>query len=124
MDWKAQLGIWLDGLSRYVRRGKTTSDHPNWELVDDEPDHLRVRIYTVTHRYFISAGPDYLGCIASTRAPRPGEDWTRGNDLADGKFNHETWVSILTDIVAYELQPVVIPQTAVQDTPESVATPS
>lgn len=45
----------------------------------------------------------YLGCVASSRTPRAGEDWTRGNDLADGSLTPETWASILGDIVSYEL---------------------
>ena len=34
----------------------------------------------------------------------PGETWTRGSDLADGKFNRETWERILRDIIRNELQ--------------------
>jgi len=65
---------------------------------------FRVRIYTFTNKYSIAASPpDYLGCIASARKPRAGEDWTRGSDLADGPFSRETWDKILTDIVAYEV---------------------
>jgi hypothetical protein len=45
----------------------------------------------------------YLGCVASARKPRAGEDWTRGNDLADGPLTHETWTKILGDILSYEL---------------------
>lgn len=44
----------------------------------------------------------YLGCIASQRAPRPGETHTRGNDLTDGELNDETMTEILADIVHYE----------------------
>ncbi|MEE8114809.1 MAG: hypothetical protein V3T23_10710, partial [Nitrososphaerales archaeon] len=48
-------------------------------------------------------GRTYLGCTASSRKPRAGEDWTRGSDLADGDLSLETWNKILGDIVAYEL---------------------
>jgi hypothetical protein len=44
-----------------------------------------------------------LGCGASTRKPRSGEDWTRRNDLPDGPFNEKTWRNILGAIVGYEL---------------------
>lgn len=45
----------------------------------------------------------YLGCIASCRKPRAGEDWHRGSDLHDGPLTEETWHRILADIVGYEL---------------------
>jgi hypothetical protein len=78
---------------------------------------LRCRIYTDVHCYSISVrnprvthhvGCDtvdqgYLGCIASTRKPRAGEEHTRGNDLADGPLSEETWRRILADIVSYEM---------------------
>lgn len=65
-------------------------------------------IYTEEHRYRISAmdrseDEGYLGCTSSTRKPLAGEDHTRGNDLADGKFTRETWERIKGDIIAYEL---------------------
>ncbi|MBA7649375.1 hypothetical protein ES703_57172 [subsurface metagenome] len=69
---------------------------------------FRFNIYTETHRYRISAldrsnDDGYLGCTASTRKPRAGEDWTRGNDLPDGKFTRETWEHIKNAIIKYEL---------------------
>ena len=39
----------------------------------------------------------------SSRKPRAGEDWTRGNDLTDGKFNKDTWDNIVADILSCEL---------------------
>ena len=67
---------------------------------------VRVYIYTDNHFYAIDATSDYLGCVASSRKPRPGEDWTRGSDLSDGKLNKETWHRILADIVGYELKSI------------------
>ena len=69
---------------------------------------FRFNIYTESHCYRINAvdrskDEGYLGCTASTRKPKAGEDHTRGNDLADGKFTRETWEKIKSDIVAYEL---------------------
>ena len=69
---------------------------------------FKFNIYTEVHCYRISAldrseDKGYLGCTVSTRKPRAGEDWTRGNDLADGPFTKETWQKIKNDIVAYEL---------------------
>ncbi len=70
---------------------------------------IHLRLFTDTNEYKIIAIPKdkdyegYLGCIASSRKPRAGETWTRGNDLPDGYFCYETWVRILGGIVGYEL---------------------
>lgn len=69
---------------------------------------FRFNIYTESHRYRINARDSseddgYLGCTSSVRKPRAGENWTRGNDLADGKFTRATWERIKSDIIAYEL---------------------
>lgn len=45
----------------------------------------------------------YLGCIASTRKNRVGEDWNRGSDLPDGEYSKETFDAIVRRIVAYEI---------------------
>lgn len=66
-------------------------------------------VYTDTNSYNIRAvernapAKSYLGCTSKSRKPRAGEDWYRGNDLADGDLSEETWRRILADIVAYEL---------------------
>ncbi len=82
------------------------------KVVKDKPDcerKLRIRIYTNTTCYGIVAiersgkRKSYLGCQTSSRKPRAGEDWTRGNDLADGNLSKETWDKIKNDIIAYEL---------------------
>ena len=94
-DYKDQLRGWIEEL-RWGAENKYT-----WET--DSEYRVRAKLFTSEHSYSISATPTYLGCIASARKPRPGEDWTRGNDLADGKFNKDTWIRILEDIVGYEL---------------------
>jgi len=71
------------------------------------------KLYTHNNCYKITAidratDEGYLGCTVSARKPRAGEDWTRGNDLADGKFNRETWENIKNDIIAYELVKVAL----------------
>ncbi len=48
----------------------------------------------------------YLGASARSRKSRTGEDWLRGNDLADGKFNEETWISIIKSILSYEIEDI------------------
>uniref|UniRef100_A0A6M3K5Y7 Uncharacterized protein n=1 Tax=viral metagenome TaxID=1070528 RepID=A0A6M3K5Y7_9ZZZZ len=86
--------------SRYGRGQKALWD------INEADDMIGVRLYTDGHVYSIKATPVFLGCTASTRKARPGEDWTRGNDLADGEFNEETWLKILKDIVSYELKSI------------------
>lgn len=70
----------------------------------------RIQFFTFTNRYTIYAveRPDggYLGCGASSRKSRPGEDWFRGNDLPDGKLTKDTWNKILHGIICYELEDI------------------
>ena len=83
-----------------------------------------IKIFTKDHQYSISARlpsseklgkgemqsiDGYLGCIASTRKPRAGENWNRGRDLADGSYSKETLNEIVYDILAYELVKVAQP---------------
>ena len=102
---------WLGSISRFskVEDFVYISDYKEGEI--------RLKIFTKDHQYNISAhlpkknesGADsgYLGCIADTRKPRAGEDWNRGNDLADGEYGEKTWQEIKDDILAYELVKVV-----------------
>ena len=102
---------WLKQISRFskVEDFIYISDYKKGEI--------RLKIFTKDHKYYISAhlprkdesGTDngYLGCISETRKPRAGEDWNRGNDLADGGYGEKTWQKIKDDILAYELVRVV-----------------
>ena len=97
---------WMDSLGRWGGNLIDGSMLSVTERLDEKAVRFRAAVFTKTHSYHISAhidGNGYLGCVASTRTPLAGEDWTRGNDLADGPFCQETWNQILTDIVAYEL---------------------
>lgn len=58
---------------------------------------------TAAHTYHLSFTDTYLGCVATSRIVRPGEDWTRGNDMPDGEFSRETFDRIIQGIVGYEL---------------------
>jgi len=72
-------------------------------VVENFADKLRIHLYTARHHYSIVVTESgYLGCTAACRTPRPGEDWTRGNDLPDGDFCKETLHEILGAIVFYE----------------------
>ena len=95
---------------------------------------LRLYLYTATHRYSLAVrkgspaasgtegAAGYLGCIAQVRTPRPGEDWTRGNDLPDGPLCRETFDAILNSIVGYELLPLAPPVERAGDEPPAEAT--
>lgn len=115
-SFRTQLVEWMkeivpysnfDKYARKTREGIETNPHNT----DRHANHVNYVIYTKLHSYSISASPTYLGCIASTMFYRPGENWTRGNDLPDGKFCRETWENIKDAIIRYELEkfePVVV----------------
>lgn len=121
-----ELLEWLKQISRFSRV-------QDFLYISDYKDKtLRLKIFTKDHSYSVSArlpegsvreivkdenghitgesnmpSGGYLGCISQTRKPRAGEDWNRGRDLADGKYNEKTWQEIKDDILAYELVKVV-----------------
>lgn len=73
---------------------------------------VNMRLYTERYCYSIRVSwnaregePEgwYFGGFMGVRTPRPTEDWSRGNDMADGDFTFETWQKILRDIVSNEL---------------------
>lgn len=101
-----QLNEWLKEIIRWG----SIEDFVEWVSSEATPqeEKVRCRLYTRDHCYAIVAiqrdnGKGYLGCVVGARKPRAGEDWTRGNDLADGDFSVETWQKIKNDILRYEL---------------------
>lgn len=109
-------------VERDLSRFGKVRDHVNCVTTSSThaPTELSITIYTDIHRYVIrahdapqrepdppGAGRDhdgsYLGCSASGRKTRAGEDWHRGSDLADGMLCDWTWHRILSDIVSYEM---------------------
>jgi len=107
-SFRAQLVEWLGEIVPYGQIGKYT--RKTREGIETSPyntdrhaNHVNYIFCTAEHRYSISATPTYLGCIASTTRERPGENWTRGNDLPDGPFCRETWESIKNRIIGYEM---------------------
>ena len=48
----------------------------------------------------------YIGATRECRAPRPGETWTRGNDMADGSYCHETWLRVIADAAFCDVLPL------------------
>ncbi len=101
---KTQLQGWL-GDAKFSRRER-------FRFTEHEDGRGSVIFCTGIHSYHFSFTDDYLGCIASCRTQRPGENWTRGSDLPDGEFSRETFDEIIRAIVAYELvdlDPVIEP---------------
>jgi len=97
-----ELYDWLKEISRYSKIESF--------ILPDYKNGIRVYFYTHNYRYSILVKPDtYLGCTVQARKPRAGEDWTRGNDLADGSYCYQTWRKIKNDIIAYELVKVIKP---------------
>jgi len=101
--------IWLKTICRYGNVDNVCLlyyDYKNGETW------IKTKFYTNDHIYNISVHlhedkedhEGYLGCTVSTRKPRPGEDWTRGNDLPDGKYNKKTWNKIVNRILGYEMK--------------------
>jgi len=110
IDIAPDFAIWLKGIVKY---GNVDSQvlifHKNQQ--NDNKNRFSCRLYTDNNIYSISGyaptenKPNgYLGCIASRRKPRVGEDWTRGNDLPDGSYSKKTFDAIVRRIVAYELK--------------------
>ena len=111
------LAQWISSLCRYNKLA-------DFVIVDYKDEVLKLKIYTKDNKYTITAmlqchrqfikekmirdwDDGYLGCTIQSRKPRAGEDWTRGNDLPDGKYNIDTWKTIVNAIVAHELVKVV-----------------
>ena len=107
----------IEDLKSWINKGKFSSwnDHVHVTGENNDPvrkEHgIQFKIFTERNVYAISAleskNKSYLGCIADSRSPLPGENHTRGNDLADGDLSIETWLQIVTDIISYELLNVV-----------------
>lgn len=102
-----RLNGWLDDL---IYPGETSDFIHNVGV--EEPAGTEIKrkfyLYTSDYRYMIVAidrenDKGYLGCQVSTRKQRAGEDWFRGNDLADGSFDKDTWNRILNSIIRYEI---------------------
>ena len=107
---KAEIENWLKEL-RLWKSGEV------FRFEEREEGRGRLTFCTAANTYSISFTDAYLGGGVSSRTVRPGESWTRGNDIHDGKFSRETWDHILRDILGYEL-------VALDPVMEQVATPA
>lgn len=95
----------------------------NGNKTDSDKFKKRFYFYTHDHKYAITVvweegKKGYMGCIASCRKPRAGEDWTRGNDLPDGPYCYETWEKIKNGIIKYELVKVAKKVRLISETEE------
>lgn len=112
MTWDQLKTEWLflyNLMSKGFKFGLGGPDHEHVPMTKIS-GRYEIRLYTKENVYCITVRPPvpgkdngYMGCIASARTPLPGESWTRGSDLADGKCNADTWHDIMTDIVSFEL---------------------
>ncbi len=106
-ELRAQVVEWLNEVKLFApNTGQSWNDY----VVEDVDDtRQRMVIYTNDHSYQISFTDTYMGCVASCRKPRAGEDWIRSNDLHDGPFSRATFIAVMLDIVGYELVAKVKP---------------
>ena len=81
-----------------------------FQIEDKEEGRFFIRFFTFKNRYTINVklpnnddSKGYMGCGASSRMQRAGEDWNRGSDLADGDLSSTTWAKILCDVISYEI---------------------
>ncbi len=106
IDKHLMLEMWM----KAITRKKVIMEEDKWGHGEDgEWERGKVyHFYTSKYRYHVvavdrSKDDGYLGCQVSTRMPRAGENWNRGNDLSDGPFVHKTWEKIKNSILGYEL---------------------
>lgn len=101
MDWLSEI-VPYNSTSKYI------------QIVDNsELEQWIFKIFTNQNYYSIHVRKDgtYMGAYLGTRYFRPGEDWTRGNDLPDGPFSRGTWEKIKCAIIRCELEelsPVIL----------------
>ena len=104
----------LEALLGEIAGNVSTTDRvcipERWPSEKDGETRGKYVIATSRNTYFITAierdDCGYLGCVATSREARAGEDWLRGNDLPDGDMSEETWHRIKDGILKYELVPI------------------
>ena len=99
----ANLDIVLGWINQDFKYANSQSYIVKGGSVSEKTSSDSITLYTDNNKYLITIWDNYLCCGATSRKPRAGEGWTRGNDLADGDFSKDTWHSILADIVSFEM---------------------
>jgi hypothetical protein len=107
---------WLDRfpvLKEFLARIFGEADLAQFVDIDDLFDNgLQIKFYTSTHTYIIRILPsNFVFCGSEARIAKCGEDWLRGNDIADGYVdNPDTWTHILEGIVFNEVVKIDRPE--------------
>ena len=109
-EYSSVLASWLNSIvkgdEKFVDKNMIIVERVN----QNKEKVINILFYTSENSYSITAlkpndnNKGYLGCVTTNRKPDVGEWWNRGHDLADGKFNENTWNKIICDIVATEMQ--------------------
>lgn len=104
-EWIEKTNIYCLNSAEYIIK-----KHTNDNLIE-------IIFFSKTNKYSIIVIPEWtlkkswLSCSASLRKPYAGENYTKGNDLADGEFSEETWNKILYSILGNELVEIYKPKT-------------
>lgn len=101
-----QLKTWFKEFYT-INRENRVKEHFLIQKLSDNPldnrEGFKCQFYTRTYQYNVIATDSYLGASFLVRKPLAGEDWNRGNDLADGNFSQETWDRIKSEIIRNEI---------------------
>ena len=62
-------------------------------------DQLRLLLFSRNNYYAIQVSQTYLGCVGGRRNGG-------GRDMTDGRFSQKTWMRIMMDIFAWEMEDV------------------
>ena len=83
--------------------------------LDDGYEYDKILMYSDKHEYHITIRKDkYIGAGVRNRYTHVFETHHRGMDLSDGKYNVETMLNILADIVSYEVVKIDIDENCYQ----------
>lgn len=111
-EYKAKLipfGEMPDDLKNWffnLLRGKHA--HEILLIFKNSAERIEIVMYTETYKYSIIANErhNYLGASYSARKLLAGENWLRGGDLSNGKYNKDTCDKIIQAIISNELVPL------------------
>ena len=118
-ELRATLIKWLNELKTWYLPDHSWDDYV--EIKTEDYERVEAVFYTENYAISMVAHPHegdrcdglagYIWCLKQ----RPGESWTRGNDLPDGEFKKETFNAILMAALAHGVVAKVKPQKAIVD---------